>query len=275
MWPFKKQGADRSGWEEIIRDCDLLQARDEIADLFQILNSQAEERGGRYAFRVEMVEAWRQFSANPCADTAIDLLQTAPELARYFEVCRRGGGGYPQDAHVRLAAVIVAAALRCAEAVKPHLDDATERERTERWIYVAFEFTYFFMHLTDRTAHAFLSPSTRDALVDQLGPSIVTPLVRTLFGHWPKESQRDITSEFYERVNEAQMDYSACKEVLSKDVYTGDALVSKLARKVAELAGHPMNPVTMTLVMEACVNELNGMNLKQLVEDAARLISQP
>jgi hypothetical protein len=82
MWPFRKRKRERhrGPWEEVLRDCDLLRARNHIADLFAMINSEGKARGGQYVFDIQLVEAWKHFYADPCRDTAIDLLEADPSL---------------------------------------------------------------------------------------------------------------------------------------------------------------------------------------------------
>lgn len=71
--------------------CDLILTRDEIENCFSMAEKEAESEGGRYVYRVEVVDAWHQFRDNPCAATANKLLLVAPMFYQYFEACATGG----------------------------------------------------------------------------------------------------------------------------------------------------------------------------------------
>jgi hypothetical protein len=45
---------------------------------------QAEAEGKQFIVKKELAEAWDQFSANPCYDTAVRLVIVAPNMLPYF-----------------------------------------------------------------------------------------------------------------------------------------------------------------------------------------------
>jgi hypothetical protein len=52
--------------------------------------------------------------------------------------------------------------------------------------------------------------------------------------------------------------------------YTGNSVVSVLARNVAGLMGHPLNPVIMVEVVQAVTTQIETSNLDALVKAAAK-----
>jgi hypothetical protein len=81
-----------------------------------------------------------------------------------------------------------------------------------------------------------------------------------------------MSSDFYANLNQAEIEYSARKELLSESPLTGDSLLSKLAQGVAELSGNPMNPAVMTLVITSAVESFKKMNLGFLVREAGKVL---
>ena len=67
-----KNAAER--WDVVLLKCDLLMARDKIANMHEMANSQAEKEHGEYYFAKEYVAAWEAFRENPTIDTARTLL---------------------------------------------------------------------------------------------------------------------------------------------------------------------------------------------------------
>lgn len=55
--------------------------------------------------------------------------------------------------------------------------------------------------------------------------------------------------------------------------YTGDSLISTLARNVAELMGSPLNPVVMLETVQAVTAAIGPLNLDALVKAAGEQIS--
>lgn len=78
-------GTRAGQWDAMLSNCDLLKARDWIADMHGMENAEAEKRGGSYYYKNEYIAAWEAFRDNPTVVTARTLLEVAPPLLRYFE----------------------------------------------------------------------------------------------------------------------------------------------------------------------------------------------
>jgi hypothetical protein len=81
-------------WDTVLSKCNLPMARNEIANMHRMLNAQGERNGGGYYFKNEYVAAWETFRGNPNIDTARELLEVAPQLLQYFEMCSPGSSFY-------------------------------------------------------------------------------------------------------------------------------------------------------------------------------------
>ncbi len=165
---------------------------------------------------------------------------------------------------------IVKASDYCFKEMKPFIDDTDEKRKQEREIYVFYEFIYFFMHMTMRYAFGRLSEPQITKLQGFLGPIIVGTAIDSFFFHWPEDLKGKMRSEFYEKLNNAEIEYSSSKELLSKDKpFTGDSLISKLSRNVTQLISDNMNPATMTAVVGVSTEALIDVKLDQLINTVA------
>ena len=123
------------------------------------------------------------------------------------------------------------------------------------------------MHMANRIAFGKLGNERRIKLQDELAPLIIDPTIKSLFGHWPQKSKERIKSDFCEKLNDTEIEYSDCKELLSKDnPFSDKALFSKLAKNVAELSGHPNNPEMLIQIITLSVNAWKNMKLEELVD---------
>jgi len=166
-----------------------------------------------------------------------------------------------------LSNVIFKTSIECAEALKNYLNFSTEKEKQEKWVYVLFEFIYFFMHMTNRLSFSKLGNEQRIKLQGELAPVVIDPTIKSLFDHWPKNLKEGIKNEFYEKLNDAEIEYSDCKELLSKDnPFSDNALFSKLAKNVAELSGHSNNPEMLIQIITLSVDAWKNMRLEELVD---------
>src|SRR6266566_6578755 len=161
-----------------------------------------------------------------------------------------------QDAHQQLKALgdigmaIVHGAQNCSEHVKPMLrvPERTVKPSPGNYpeIWVFYEFLYFFMHMTMRHASSRLREDQIQRLQGFLGPLLSSTAVDSFFHHWPEDLKEKMRSEFYSKLNDAEVEYSKCKELLSKSSpLTGSSLFSQLARNVAELSGDASNPAIL------------------------------
>ena len=173
--------------------------------------------------------------------------------------------------------VIVQGAHNCTQQMKPKFkvpegaNETSPENYPEIWVF--YEFLYFFMHMTMRHASAKLREDQIQRLQDFLGPLISSTAVDTFCRHWPEDLKKKMRSDFYSKLNDAEMEYSKCKGLLSKDsALTGDTLFSTLGRHVAELSGDHMNPETIVCAINSAVDAYKAMSLDSLLGQAANVL---
>jgi len=168
---------------------------------------------------------------------------------------------------------IITASNNCDKAIQPLINSKNDKEKQELYIYVFYEFVYFFLHLTLRESFSKLKSQQLQKLQIYLGPKIVETVVDAFFKHWPEDLKSKISSDFYKNLNNAEIEYSKSKELYSeKNPLTSESLFSKLARNVAELCGSSMNPVTIFSVLSVSLEEFKGMKLDQLISKASKVV---
>ena len=172
-----------------------------------------------------------------------------------------------------ISLAIVKASYACALQMNWILNIPDEKEKKEIEDLVFYEFVYFFIHLTMRSAFAQLYEQQIKRLQDYLVPLISSTAVDSFFAQWPEDLKEKIKSEFYDKLNDAELEYSTCKELFSeKNPMTGNSLFSKLARNIAELSGNSMNPAVLTLVISSGVDAYKEMQLDLFVKKAGMIL---
>jgi len=168
---------------------------------------------------------------------------------------------------------IIKASHHCFETIKPFINAPNDKEKQQSEILLFYEFIYFFMHMTNRLAFSKISTKQIQKLQEFIGPIIAETAINTFFNHWPDDYKSRMNSEFYEKVNITELEYSKSKELFSKDKpFTSDSLFSMLARNVAELTGSSMNPATMTAILSVATNEFSEMKLAELIQSASKVL---
>ena len=173
-----------------------------------------------------------------------------------------------------LAKAITTAAMSCGNTVKPNVHFESEDKKAEQWVYVCFEFIYFFIHMTDRIAFLKLGAERRARLMKELDPLIVDPAIEAFFPHWPDDLKSGLRSEFRQKLNNAQRGYSACKGLISEDnPVTGNSLFSTLARNIAELCGHSPTDLAAHIVpFGAAIDAWKHLSLEKHIEAVGKVL---
>jgi len=160
--------------------------------------------------------------------------------------------------------------LRNAEALKASIHAKEDKDHTQRWFMVVCEFLYFFMHLTNRFAYGELGHEQRCKVQDQLYPLMVRPTIESIFGHWPPNLKDGMEKDLTEKLNDAEIEYGECKQLVDDNPFSRDALFSKFAGNVCELLGVERdNPAayaaTFMKVVDLALGSFKELNFPEAV----------
>jgi hypothetical protein len=128
-----------------------------------------------------------------------------------------------------------------------------------------YEFLYFFIHMTNRSA---FSEEFTHEQIDKLGQVVYPGLI----DHPPDSLREEIRAltfvEFRAGLNAAEREYSRSTKLLDENFapLTGYSLLAKLSRSIAERIGEPYNPEVLMQVTTIMAQELRNVNLPKLVE---------
>ena len=179
-----------------------------------------------------------------------------------------------------LGKAIIQASVNCRDGVKKLIDMPTDKERQQREIFIFYEFIYFYLHLTLRQAFGNLTKEQTYRLQDYLGTLISSVAIDSYFAHWPQDLKQKMIDEFYQKLQEAEFEYSECTDGLqfepsndkkdrAKDIYR--TLFFKLSSNVANLASDKENNFEKALpIMDIAMNEWIAMRLDLLIADVKK-----
>jgi hypothetical protein len=187
----------------------------------------------------------------------------------------------------KLSTMIFKNSLLCAESLRPDLEEKFGKGTQEfksKYIQVLFEFMYFFFHLTNRSAFRQLGQEKRTKLQHNLGPPAIEAAIRTLLEGWPPEKLDEIEKDFYHNLNNAEMDYGACKHLLMKpedDTSNFDkiesgkkskSIVGQLADNLSEIieGGPNMNLFFTMKIWDVVIEILKKKEIDSLVLAASK-----
>jgi len=172
---------------------------------------------------------------------------------------------------------IIQASVNCRDATKKLIDMPSEKERQQREIFIFYEFIYFYLHLTLRQAFGILTKEQTKKLQDYLGPLISSVAIDSYFAHWPDDLKQKMTDGFYQKLNDAELEYTECtdhppfdssadRQDRIKHIFR--ALFLNLSFNVANLACNDEDNLTLSVpVMDVAMNEWIRMRLDKLIAD--------
>jgi len=169
--------------------------------------------------------------------------------------------------------VILTAAHLCFKKAEQFIKADDEKARSKKQFLINCEFFYFFMHLANRRFYTDHGEAIGQRWQNELGPSYIAAFLESVVGHWPQDLKDGIHSDLYDKINDAELNYSPCRGLYPEEneIFSGNTLFSKLAQNIAELAG-TTNPVDQFLIMDGALKVFLRLSFQDCVNElAARL----
>ena len=123
-----------------------------------------------------------------------------------------------QRANEAFKLVILAAAHHCLKGVEQYIKADDDKDRLNKVFLVNCEFFYFFMHLANRRFYAEHGEVIGQRWQNELGPTYVSAFLESVIGHWPQEMKDRIRSDLYDKINDAERDYTQIQKFKSHPV---------------------------------------------------------
>lgn len=145
---------------------------------------------------------------------------------------------------------------------------------SEHQMLLFYELLYFFAHLTIRTAAAKrLSETNIQKLQGYLGPLLASTAVDTFCRNWPEELKSKMRNEFFQKLNDAELEYAACHGLVSQsDPLNDGTLVGKFQTNAVALFERTGDSLAELAVGTEILGAFANMNLDSLVCAVATVI---
>ena len=169
-----------------------------------------------------------------------------------------------------LSKAILEGSLSMANSLRPSMAFQTKEENEKNWVYVLFEFQYLLFHLVSRLAAIEVGPEKRSALLEDIGPLVIEPTIKSVFGHWPDDLRNKIKSEYYENLANSEYEYGTCKQLLNDESVENmnDTVIWRFGKNVAQVMGNEHNPGLIIDIQWILVKGLENIQFKILLEKA-------
>lgn len=193
-------------------------------------------------------------------------------LDRHFaEAKKQVDHEYGPMGEVSLA--IVRAAMNSRDVITKDIVAPNEKARKQIEVFAFYEFLYFYLHMAMRAAASQLTEAQISKLQGYLGPLISSTAIDSYCVHWPTDLKQKMIAEFYDNLNNAELEYTECTRAIQAQGEEGakqrtHALFMSMASTVAQLAndGHT-DIAVVTVIYQAAVNEWAKMQLAKLMTD--------
>lgn len=160
-----------------------------------------------------------------------------------------------------LSKAILEGSLSMANSLRPSMEFKTQKENEENWVYLLFEFQYLLLHLVSRYSAIEVGPEKRSALLEDIGPLVIEPTTKSVFGHWPDDLRNKIKSEYYENLAKSEYEYGCCKRVWENDVENmNDIVIYRFGKNVAQVMGNEYN---LALILDIQHTLIKGLEIIQ------------
>lgn len=175
-----------------------------------------------------------------------------------------------------LTRAIIQAANDTEHEFSPTLGIALEGTPTQQRMLVFYELIYFYAHLTLRyTVRGGLSETQIRKLREFVWPLLASTAVDAFCKHWPDDVKREIQNEFFEKMDNTEVEYSQCAVIWSKEQpFSGTNVFSRLATNIAALLDQDRNPGTMMAVLGAAAHSFEAMHLSNKIAKVAATIDR-
>jgi len=173
-----------------------------------------------------------------------------------------------------LSKAIIEGSLSMANSLRPSMEFKSEEENEENWVYVLFEFQYLLLHLLSRFSAIQLGPEKRSALLEDIGPLVIEPTIRTIFGHWPDDLQNKIKSEYYENLAKSEFEYGSCKRVWAENGVDdmNNIVFHRFGKNVASIMGNSHNLGLILDVQHTLVEGLENIQFNKLLKNVYAIL---
>jgi len=145
---------------------------------------------------------------------------------------------------------------------------ATSEDDESPFLKLSLEFTFLFLHVTDRTAFQVFESENRGDFMDQL-VGITFETITEICLHDSEKSVKDeFSASLLSTLNQKNTFYGSCKIVSEKQESLENTLFWEFGKAVAETLGRSMDLAVIMTAIEIGSETFKILNIKQVLEGA-------
>lgn len=136
-----------------------------------------------------------------------------------------------------------------------------------RWQSLFFEFTYFYLHLTDRAVFGRISDEIRRELITELSLKCISYSVAEIYESETENRKTQRIKEYAEACRTVMQNLAGHKNVVGENGESlKGTLVWEFGKHIAELMGHESETVYLQLCDQIVTKAVNRLNPWRFVE---------
>lgn len=136
------------------------------------------------------------------------------------------------------------------------------------WLSIAFEFIYFYLHLTDRFAFEHMNEEQRAVLMTGVEKICISSAVNAICHEWAGDLKEKTKKECMENFYVSMQEYSKYKKWFAeKGKGTKNTLFWEFGKVIAKLAGRENDIRYVTFCIEIVINSLKDLDIKSFIEE--------
>jgi hypothetical protein len=158
---------------------------------------------------------------------------------------------------------IIQGSTNCRDAAIKLIKSEDPNERLEKEIFLFFEFIYFFMHWTLRSAFERIDQTKLKLLQDFLLEIVPPAAIDSYFAHLPIDAKNDLIDEFVERLDKTEVEYGTCST--DGNVYP---TIGLLMKNLTSILGIELTDIRKLLgILTIATREFGNMELDKYIDE--------
>lgn len=135
------------------------------------------------------------------------------------------------------------------------------------WLSILFEFIYFYLHLTDRSAFGHMDEERRATFMTELEQICISSTVNAVCHEWPEDLKEKTKKECMENFRASMEEYSRYQELVPKEKEgRKNTLVWEFGKNIAKLAGREMDARYVMTSHILVIDSLKDLDVKSFIE---------
>lgn len=131
----------------------------------------------------------------------------------------------------------------------------------------------FFLHMSNRITHRLYGDDAVFKIQNEIYPLVLDLLIEGNMGHWPDEIKSRMRGEFIDNLNNAEIEYSGCREFLDEhDLLAQSATCTRFGANIVELTHELDRGRAVELAAKTAAQNFFNLEIEPLILGAVEAL---